>query len=58
MDSSLKGRIYGFIFDRVEDAIDFGTEFVSKDRVPIEYPNGLERYEQIVRYRNIEGKNR
>lgn len=51
-----KDRIYGTIFGQaVGDAIGFGTEFVPKSKVTIKYPNGLERYEQITRYKNIKG---
>lgn len=53
--NNLRDRIFGAIFGQaVGDAIGFGTEFVSKSNVLIEYPDGLRSYEQITRYKNID----
>lgn len=47
--TKIKDRIYGVIFGQaIGDALGLGTEFMSKREVLRSYPNGLEKYEQIV----------
>ena len=48
-------RVKGILFGQaVGDALGFGTEWISKQKVIEEYPNGLNAYEQITRYGEID----
>ncbi len=56
MNDHQADQIRGIIFGQaVGDALGFGTEWISKQRVAEEYPEGLNDYSQIVRYGKLEG---
>ena len=49
MKDSVKDKIVGCLYGQaVGDALGFGTEFMSKDEVKRNYPNGLSEYSQMV----------
>lgn len=47
----VRGALFG---QAVGDALGFGTEFLSREEVTRQYPNGLNSYEQITRYGEID----
>ncbi len=56
MNNHLKDKIRGIIFGQaIGDALGFGTEWISKQQVTQEYPNGLQDYNQITRYQKSKG---
>lgn len=56
MNSHTADQIRGIIFGQaVGDALGFGTEWISKQQVAKEYPQGLNNYNQIVRYGKLQG---
>lgn len=49
MKDSVKDKIVGCLYGQaVGDALGLGTEFMSKDEVKRNYPNGLSEYSQMV----------
>ncbi|NES73153.1 MAG: ADP-ribosylglycohydrolase family protein [Okeania sp. SIO2D1] len=56
MNDRQADQIRGIIFGQaVGDALGFGTEWLSKQRVAEEYPDQLNDYSQIIRYGKLEG---
>lgn len=50
MNLSLKDKIYGALFGAaIGDALGLGTEFMTREEIAVRYPNGLRRYDDIVR---------
>lgn len=49
IDASLVYRMKGCLYGQaIGDALGLGSEFMSKDEVNKNYPNGLKNYDQII----------